>query len=109
MGDPREDVSWTALLAGAFMEKSLHDRIVRDYEKVSGRILNNLDYFEVASAIRRLADMFTSFKDGAESRGMRPGAEEQMRAQIGHYRRIYIRMEELTGIDSPEIEAFLEA
>lgn len=104
LGDFREDLCWTGLLTATFTDDSLKDAFYRAYMKFSHRTVENIDYFEAFSALRRLADASISLKAGPEARGMRPEATEQVRQNRLHYSRVYGRLVEVTGIRLPRVE-----
>jgi len=78
LGDFREDLCWTGLLAGTFINVTLKDAFYEVYKTFSHRTLESLDYFEAQAALRRLADVSISLKAGPEARGMRQEAVDQM-------------------------------
>lgn len=109
VGDRRSDLSWLMLLAGTFLEPSVRDAILAAYEAASGTEMEDIQFFEALSILRRLTDVAVSMEAGAETRGMRPGAVEMMREAAGHIRNVYDLLVELTGLRLPEYEEFLNS
>ena len=66
LGDPRDDLAWSMLLAGSLIAPSLRSLILDSYERISGREIADIEYFEVLSALRRLIDFHVTFTGGAE-------------------------------------------
>lgn len=109
VGDYRDDLAWTVLLAVTFWNPSLRDTILGAYESISGREVRDFEYFEVLSALRRLTDVAVSMTSGAEEMGMRAGAVELMREASGHLRGVYRILTERTGLRLPEFERILDS
>lgn len=109
VGDRRSDLSWLMLLAGTFLEPSVRDAILAAYEAASGTEMEDIQFFEALSILRRLTDVAVSVEAGAETQGMRPGAVEMMREASGHIRNVYDLLVEFTGLKLPEYEEFLNS
>jgi len=109
IGDYRSDLAWTMLLAGTYWIPEMRLVILNEYQRIAGRIVPHIEYFEVLAILRRLLDLAVSLTMGAENRGMRPGAEEQMREDYEHYRRVYSQLIERTGIKILEIERLINS
>ena len=105
--DPRFDLGWTLLLTGAYMGVEWRERILREYERLSGKVLEDMDFFDAANCARRLRDVTMSVMLGADAMGMRPGAEQMMREQMPATRWVYALLLQHTGIRVPEVEAML--
>jgi aminoglycoside phosphotransferase (APT) family kinase protein len=103
IGDPREDLAWTKLLATTFYSPELGDAFVSGYASASGREYADLDYFEVLEILRRLRDMVISLSGGAASMGMRGEVEGLMKRNRSHYLNILKRLKVLTGLEAPEV------
>jgi len=106
--DPRFDLGWTLLLAGAYSGNDIRTFILEEYQRLSGMRIENLAFFDVANAIKRIASVMISFSAGAEKMGMRPDAIANMRRDFPALRWVYNLMVERTGIGIPEVEQFLE-
>lgn len=106
LADPRYDLAWTLLLAEAYQGPAWRGRILRAYEQAAGQVMLDLDFFEVAACLRRLFSILVSQQRGAESMGMRPGAEANM-LQPEPIRRVYHRLLAHTGQPAPAVESLL--
>jgi len=107
VGDFREDLCWTALLAGAFIDEPLRRAVYDGYGGASARELVDLPYFEAYSGLRRLADAAVTMKAGATARGMRPEALGEMERNRPHYSRVLSVVVEATGTPMPGIARVL--
>jgi aminoglycoside phosphotransferase (APT) family kinase protein len=108
VADYRFDLGWTLILAA---RRSLTERalILSEYERLAGHPVEQIEYFEVIAALRRLFDVAASLTSGAESLGMRPETVEIMRQQGERYRRVYAILQKHTGLILPEIERLISS
>ena len=109
VGDHRDDLAWSILLASTFWDPTLRETILRAYESISGSEVRDYEYFEVLSVLRRLTDFAVSLTCGAEEMGMRPEAAELMREAEGHIQGVYDILIARTGLRIPEFEEILES
>jgi aminoglycoside phosphotransferase (APT) family kinase protein len=105
--DFRADLAWTLLLTRAYSTKENRDTILDGYQRASGTTIKEIDYFEVLAILRRLLDVSVSFNTGAASRGMREGAIELMKEQMGHIKVVYELLGDLTNIRIPKVEDWI--
>ena len=91
----------------AYASKENRDATLKNYEKVLGQDVEQIEYFEVLATLRRLYDVTSSFDKGADEMGMRPEALDLMKETVGHIVRVRDRLEDLTEISIPEIEKFI--
>jgi hypothetical protein len=68
------------------------------YERTEGNKVENIEYFEVVAATRRLGSIYLSLGEGAEKLGMRPEAASIMRQQATHIKAVVKVLSERTGI-----------
>jgi aminoglycoside phosphotransferase (APT) family kinase protein len=109
VSDPRFDLGWTLLLAGAYSEEDiLRNHILGGYQRLSGNHVEQLEYFDVANAVKRLGSVMISLSAGAEKMGMRSDAIAAMRRDFHALKWVYNLMRTRTGIVLPEVERFLE-
>lgn len=101
IGDRRYDLAWTLLLVATGRQQELRLLLRREYERLAGVELDQLEYFDVLAALRRLLNTSISASHGAESLGMRPGAEALMQQNRDHLRAVYGLLVERTGIELP--------
>jgi len=109
IGDFREDLCWTAMLAGTFGDESLKAAVYDSYGKASKRALSDLPFFEAFVSLRRLADAAITLKAGGEARGMRPDAVGEMEGNRQHYANVLRVLEDSTGVRLPEVARTLGA
>jgi aminoglycoside phosphotransferase (APT) family kinase protein len=109
IGDFREDLCWTALLAGTFVDESLKEAVYDSYAKASKRALSDLTFFEALVSLRRLSDAAITLKAGGEARGMRPDAVREMEGNRQHYANILKFLADSTGVRLPEVARILGA
>jgi aminoglycoside phosphotransferase (APT) family kinase protein len=105
VADFRVDLAWTLLLSYAYDTRERRDLVLQEYESALGQEVQDIEYFEVLSTVRRLYDVTSSF-DGKS--GLRPGAVDLMRETAGHIVRVRDRLNELTGITIPKIDKFID-
>ncbi len=108
IGDYRFDLAWTLLLISTQGYPELRRVILSEYERLSHHAVENIGYFDVIAALRRLFDLSASLGSGAESLGMRPETVEIMRRQRDHYQQVYALLQSITGLTLPEIERLIE-
>jgi aminoglycoside phosphotransferase (APT) family kinase protein len=109
IGDYRDDLAWSVLLASTGWDPSFRETILSAYESISGNKVRDFDYFEVLSILRRITDVAVSFTSGAEDMGMRPEAVELMREAEGHFQGVYDILIARTGLRIPEFEEILDS
>ena len=92
---------------GNACESGISDDLWPNSTNTSGRTVEDLDYFLVFACVRRLASIYGSIKHGADRFGMRPGAEEIMKKQSKHIRRLYDILTNKSGLELPELERWV--
>lgn len=107
VGDFREDLCWTGLLAATFIDEALKQAIYDAYVAASTRVLVDLPYFEAFSGLRRLADVAVTMKAGATTRGMRPEAIREMEGNRPHYAKVLGVVTGATGVKLPALARLL--
>jgi len=105
VADYRADLAWTMLLTYAYDTKEKRDMILNEYEHSLGKRVEQIEYFEALSTLRRLFDVTSSFEGKTN---LRPGAVELMKETAGHVVRVRDRLEDLTAITIPEVDEFIE-
>lgn len=103
ISDPRFDLAWTSLLVGG---GEVWAMVRQDYERRAGPV-DDFDFFEVFACLRRLLSITASLAHGAESLGMRPGVEADMRRAVGQTRATYQLLLDRCGVAIPEVERML--
>jgi aminoglycoside phosphotransferase (APT) family kinase protein len=107
LADYRADLAWTMLLMSTYDLPSFREIFLEAYEKAAGANVQDIEYFEVLAATRRLFTLAISLSAGADSLGMRPEALEMMKESKEHFAEVYRRLREGTGIRLPEFEEIL--
>ncbi|MHA2292095.1 MAG: phosphotransferase family protein [Candidatus Hodarchaeales archaeon] len=96
--DYRVDLAWTLLLVSTFSSPQMRDIILKEYERVRGFQVKNIEYFDVIACVRRLFSIVVSVNEGAEELGMRPEAGEKMRKELVHIKNVYQLLQERTNL-----------
>jgi aminoglycoside phosphotransferase (APT) family kinase protein len=107
LSDPRLDLAWTLLLVRTSLDLPARDIVLDEYERLTGGPVADLPFFEAVAATKRLASIYLSLIAGAESLGMRPGAESGMLANPRYLLTARASLHESTGLRIPEIEALV--
>ena len=105
--DPRFDLAWTLLLVQATRGQAMRDAVLARYEHYAGMPVVDLDFFDAAASLRRVASIVISLRAGSEVFGMRAGAEEQMLGDLTHLATAYDRFHAITGLRIASAEAVL--
>lgn len=106
--DPRFDVSWTELLLAMAVDEQAAASFRDEYERQAGP-LPDMDFFEVAAALKRLFSVVISLEAGPEALGMRPEAAERMRSDLETLRVPYTTVAARTGLRIETVDRLLEA
>ncbi|MHA1961149.1 MAG: phosphotransferase family protein [Candidatus Thorarchaeota archaeon] len=104
ISDYRVDLGWTLLLIGAFSGKEIRDSTLEGYERLIGKQVEEIEYFEILAALRRLFDVSVSLSTDAGERDMRDGAAEMMKETLDHLVYVENLVEEHTGIGISIVE-----
>ncbi len=107
ISDPRFDLAWTMLLMFGYEGPEVREFILNAYQELRGSQVEQLDFFEVASALKRLGSVMASITVGADQMGMRPDASAAMRRDFPMLRRVYDLMVDRCGVQVPEVAAML--
>lgn len=109
LSDFRFDLAWTLLLLGTFGHPDLRAQILAGYERLAGRPVEDLAFFDAAACLRRLGDFYITLTQDAGRVGMRPEAAAIMRERLPHFRAVYALLQGRTGLTLPAIERLLTA
>ncbi len=107
VSDPRFDLGWTLLLIGAYDGEEMRRTVLAEYQRCAGYEIEELAFFDVANALKRLGTVMISLSAGADQMGMRPEAVENMRRDFPALRRVYDLMVNRTEIKIPEVAALI--
>ncbi|HXF61736.1 MAG TPA: phosphotransferase family protein [Caldilineaceae bacterium] len=106
--DPRYDLAWTLLLIGTQANWTAAAAVRQGYEALNGPV-EDLVFFEAAASAKRLFAVLVSLMQGAETLGMRPGAEQIMAGQLGPIAHVYQHWLALTSVPLAAAEERLAA
>jgi aminoglycoside phosphotransferase (APT) family kinase protein len=109
LADFRVDLAWSRLLLQADARPDGGEAELRTYERLTGREVARIDYFEVMAALRLLLSVLISLQFGAGHQGMRGGAEAFMRCEGPFYCYVSRLLEKRTGIRMVDLEEALYA
>jgi Predicted aminoglycoside phosphotransferase len=108
LADYRTDLAWTRLIAslagsgGGPMNVAL-------YERLAGRRVSDLSYFEVAACLRLLLSVLLILRFGASRQGLRPEVEVRTRNEADPARQVAGWLEQITGLPMRGFDAALTA
>jgi aminoglycoside phosphotransferase (APT) family kinase protein len=106
VSDYRMDLAWTLLLMSTYGTPEAREIVLGEYERIVGRRIEQIEFFEVAACLRRLFSIQASLSVGAGKMGMRPGAEAMMK-DVPHITSVYAHLRERTGLAIAAIERLL--
>lgn len=101
VADRRLDITWTELLLEMALDRTAAARFRAAYERAT-EPLEHMEWFEMASAVKRLFSVLASLELGPEAMGMRPEARERMVADVHTLEIPWRRVKEISGIDVTE-------
>jgi len=107
ISDRRFDLAWTLLLISESSGPAPRDQVLAEYERITGALVEDLEIFEVAAALKRLASITISLAVGSEKIGMRPGVEAQMVQHADHLQTAYAVLRDRTDLNIPAIDSLL--
>ncbi len=108
ISDARFDLAWSLLLIEAYEGEAWRDRVQAEYERQAGGALIGMDFFMAYACARRLFSVIVSIKAGAGALGMRPGAEQIMKAQREPLKKVAARLQAVTGINLVDIDQLMD-
>lgn len=107
IADYRLDLASTILLTSTYGNPKMRNYILETYENIAGSKAENIEYFEVVVAVRRLASIYLSLSEGAEKLGMRPETVDIMKKQTKHIKAVGKILRDRTGIAVREFDELL--
>jgi aminoglycoside phosphotransferase (APT) family kinase protein len=107
VSDYRFDLAWTLLLQRTQGNAELAEALLREYERLIGHPIEQLEFFEVISCFKRLFEITVSLKSGAAMLGIKPDAEEEMKQQLDRIRAVYDQLQARIAHPLPEIEELI--
>ncbi|HEY0323206.1 MAG TPA: phosphotransferase family protein [Pyrinomonadaceae bacterium] len=109
VSDSRFDLAWSLLLVLSHSGVEMRDRLLQEYERVAGAVVEQLEFFEVFACARRLFSTAVSLSGGAERLGLRPSAARMMKYNRVKFERVYNLLRQRTGIRIAETERMLSS
>ncbi len=109
IGDYRQDLGWTLLLTGAYSSRDVRDLVLKSYEEVLGSEVEDIEYFEIFAATRRIMDMFMFFGQDAKEVGIREDALQQIKESVSHLEYISSLVKEVTNISIPRFDDLIQS
>jgi len=106
IGDYRMDLGWTMLLYTTFGGDMFRDPILAEYTEHNGRMVKDIEYFEVMATARRIIDFAMTMEGDVSSVGLKSEVVEMMKKSKDHYQRVH---DVLTARTSIRLKIFSEA
>jgi aminoglycoside phosphotransferase (APT) family kinase protein len=107
VADYRTDLSWTLLIMGDFGQSQWGRQILQAYHLAMGKPVEDLAYFNVISYTKLLSSTLISLKTSPTELGLRPETTQSIRQQAPVFRALLRRIQRITGLLIPEMEAAL--
>jgi len=108
IGDFRQDLGWTLLLTGAYSTKPIRDMVLMYYEKARGSEVEDIEYFEILAAARRIMDILIFFKQSPETAGIREETIQQIKETVFHLEYIASFVKDKTSISIPIFDELIQ-
>lgn len=108
VGDFRLDLAWTILLYSTFGGSMYREPIIEIYENLSGEKVQDLEFFEVIAATRRITDLIEVLSDSG-SAGLKPDVLNLMRRARGHYIKVHDFLYARTGIRLNKLDDLIDS
>ncbi len=109
--DVRFDLAWTLVLLASQQSMESAEAVRVRYATLRGwdqrASHDEMQFFEAAACAKRLVSVLVSIRYGADTLGMRPGAESIMNSQLPRIATVYRRWLALTGMPLVEMEELL--
>ncbi len=109
LSDYRFDLGWTLLLLRTQNSEELAERVLKEYERLAGHSIEQLEFFEVLACLKRLFEITLSLKSGTALLGIKPEAVKEIKQQIHHIQAVYAQLQQRTACSLPEIEKLVLA
>jgi aminoglycoside phosphotransferase (APT) family kinase protein len=107
VSDARFDLAWSLLLVLSHAGAQMRDRLLQEYERITGESVEQLEFFEVFACARRLFAIVVSLSEGSEKLGLRSNAALMMRYKRAGFERVYALLRDRTGIRIADTERLL--
>ncbi|HZO88914.1 MAG TPA: phosphotransferase [Chthonomonadaceae bacterium] len=108
LADYRTDLAWTWLINRLVLRATAQpdggETELRLYERLAGKAVAQIEFFEVIASTRLLLSVLISLRFGAARQGMRPEAEALMRRDADQMQYVAALLQERTGITMSDVE-----
>jgi aminoglycoside phosphotransferase (APT) family kinase protein len=108
VSDFRIDLGWTLLLQSTYGAYQNRNIILNEYQKFCNSRVDNIEFFEVIAALRRLFVMAISLTGQNDVVGTRPEVDEILRGHTKHVDGVIRIMKDRTGITLHEFETMVK-
>ncbi|MBK5114239.1 MAG: phosphotransferase [Candidatus Heimdallarchaeota archaeon] len=108
VSDFRFDLGWTLTLYRVYMDLESRNRLFDTYQKIVGKQIEQMDFFEVSAILRRLSDILIVFKSNAENAGLENRVAQMIKESISHVENLNTYLEELSGLRITEIDELIK-
>ncbi len=109
VGDFRQDLGWTLLLTGAYTSKEIRDMVLKFYEEKLRSEVQDIEYFEILAATRRIMDMFIFLEQDSEIAGIRDETRQQIKETAFHLEYVAKLVKDITGISIPRFKELIQS
>ena len=108
IGDFRQDLGWTLLLVRAYSGNQIRDMVLKYYEEARGSEVEDINFFEILAATRRIMDILLFFKQSPETAGIREETIQQIKETVFHLENIASFVKNKTGISIPKFDNLIQ-
>ncbi|MHA2246797.1 MAG: phosphotransferase [Candidatus Hodarchaeales archaeon] len=105
--DYRVDLGWTLLCESTYGPREIRDIIVNDYQYFSKSRVQDIEFFEVVAALRRLGVMAISLTGQDDVVGSRPEVNAILKGDTKHVDGVIEILKDRTGITLQGFEAMV--
>ena len=105
VSDPRMDLALTLLAVRAFGSEDRRKYYLREYERLVGAKVQQIEWFETLACLWRLRTVLVSLSKGPDKLGWRPDAASAIRQHMGAIEQMYDVLMERTAVRVPAIES----
>lgn len=109
VSDPRLDLAKTLVFVRAYGTEERRQLYAREYERLSGKELRRIEWFEALACSLRLRDIVIALSKGPGKLGWRPEIADTVKKHMAGNLQTYEFLRERTGLRVPEVESVLGA
>ena len=104
VSDPRMDLALTLLAVRIYGSVERRDYCLREYERLAGAKVQQIEWFETLACLWRLRTVTVSLSKGPEKLGWRPDAAGTIKQQMGAIKQVYDLLLQRTDTRVSEVE-----